>query len=250
MKKPMRIIAVDNIEDMGKAAADIIIGQIESCPKTTLGLATGSTPISLYNELVKAYNRNMVSFKDISTYNLDEYAGLDGADENSYRYFMNTHLFDHIDIDKNRTHVPDGSLSPDAAIGAYRQLLDKAVIDIQVLGIGTNGHIGFNEPGVDFDSRVHLVELDKQTISDNARYFSTEEDVPKQAITMGIADILSARQIILMAGTENKKESVRRVLEGPVGSDCPATALRGHKGLTLIALKSILHDINLNLVKG
>lgn len=236
------------MEDMGKAAARLIIKKIKSDPACTLGLATGSTPLPLYAELVSAYQRGEVSFKKVSTYNLDEYVGLAPENENSYRHFMNANLFDHVDIDIRNTHVPSGLTAPERAVFEYRRLLDAAQINIQVLGIGTNGHIGFNEPGVAFDSNVHVVDLDEQTIQDNARYFDAPGDVPRQAVTMGIADIMAAEEIILMAGTENKRDAIRKVLEGPVSNTCPATILREHKGLTIIALKNVLHDIHLNLI--
>lgn len=244
----MRIIAVDTIDDMGRAAAELVVKKVLENPSCTLGLATGSTPISLYKHLIQAYRKSHISFKNVKTVNLDEYVGLDGNNKNSYRHFMNEHLFEHLDILRENTYVPSGILNAETSIEVYKKLLEAQSIDLQILGIGTNGHIGFNEPGVSFDSRVHKVKLDEQTIKDNSRYFENADEVPKYAITMGIADIMDAKEIILMAGAESKKDAIRKVLEGPVTNDCPATILRKHKGLTIIALKNVLHDINLNLL--
>ncbi|SHI80937.1 glucosamine-6-phosphate deaminase [Dethiosulfatibacter aminovorans DSM 17477] len=244
----MRIIAVDNIEDMGEAAADLIIEKIISKPDCVLGLATGSTPLSLYIRLIRAYEQKTVSYKEVKSFNLDEYRGLEQDNPNSYHYYMKENLFKYIDILPENTYLPSGTMDADEAIRTYKELLKDHQIDIQVLGIGTNGHIGFNEPGVSFESSVHLVELDEQTIEDNSRYFESLDDVPKQAITMGIADIMAAKSIILMAGTENKKNALRCVLEGPVTDECPASILRKHKGLTIVALKNVLNEISLNLL--
>lgn len=242
----MKIVAVDNEQDMGVAAAQIVAAKLQEKADAVLGLATGKTPLSFYDELIKMNKRKHITFKKVKTINLDEYVGILPENRNSYRHYMDTNLFQHIDIDIKNTYLPFGTGSLDESIDSYKKILDRYPRDIQILGVGTNGHIGFNEPGTSFDGTVHVVNLSEQTIHDNSVYFKNIEQVPTQAITMGIREILEAKTIILMAGTDKKREAIRQILEGPISSDCPASILRKHKGLILIVVKNILQDIRFN----
>lgn len=203
-------------------------------PNAVLGLATGSTPIKLYQNLIEGYQKSEISFKHVTSVNLDEYVGLPVGHKETYREFMNNQLFNFIDIDKSNTHVPvsHGDLQQNAK--EYENLLDTLHIDLQLLGLGENGHIGFNEPGEDFDSLTHVVELDQNTRENNARFFDSIEDVPTQAITMGIASIMKANQILVLATGENKQEAVFQMVKGKVSSQFPCTALQNHPNVLVI----------------
>ena len=227
----INLIVTENYEEMSKKAAALFEELLKKKPNANLGLATGSTPIGLYKELIKLNKANEISFKDVKTYNLDEYCDLPKQHEQSYYTFMNENLFKHIDININNTHLPKGE--GDSKINAknYEDILKNTKIDIQLLGIGSNGHIGFNEPGTDFDIGVHEVQLTDNTIKDNARFFENDiNKVPKKAITMGIKNILDVETIILVANGVNKAEAIKKVMSGKIDKNVPASALNLHKG--------------------
>ena len=227
----IQLIITKDYDEMSQKAADIFIELLKKKPNAILGLATGSTPIGLYKKLIEKNKSKEISFKDVITYNLDEYCDLPKDHEQSYYTFMNENLFKHIDINKDNTHLPKGE--GDSTINAknYEDALKKTKIDIQLLGIGSNGHIGFNEPGTDFDIGVHEVQLTENTIKDNARFFENDiNKVPKKAITMGIKNILDADTIILVANGPNKANAIKSVMSGKVDKNVPASALNIHKG--------------------
>lgn len=231
----MKIITVENYEEMSERGAQIIAEAIKSNPCATLGLATGSTPIGLYKRLVEKNKSGEISFKNIRTVNLDEYVGLNGENNQSYRYFMNEQLFDRVDIDKSATHVPCGVAEDmEKECERYTALLKDHPQDIQLLGLGSDGHIGFNEPGSPFEGHTHIVDLTESTIRDNARLFDRIEDVPKRAITMGIADVMQSKAILLLASGANKAAAVKAMVKGEVTEDCPASILQRHENVTVI----------------
>ena len=231
----MKLILAKDEAALGELAAKKFIEVIHKKHDAVLGLATGSSPLSTYAALVDAYRRGEVSFKEVRTLNLDEYVGLDANDEQSYHRFMRENLFDLVDIKPENTYVPNGTIDPDAACGEYDALLDRYPIDLQLLGIGGNGHLGFNEPGTPFSSRTHLVNLTEKTRHDNSRLFASIDEVPKQAITTGIRDILRAKEILLVVMGENKANAVAKMFQDPLSEDCPATVLRTHPNVTIIA---------------
>lgn len=196
----MKILQAKNYDEMSQKAAEFLIERIRRSPDIKLGLATGGTPVGLYAQLVNDQQKNHTSYRDVTTFNLDEYMGLSGEDPNSYRFFMDKHLFNHIDIQKENTHVPSGDkANPQQQCREYEYQIKKhGGIDLQVLGIGSNGHIGFNEPGTSFDTETHMVELTPSTREANARYFNSMSEVPSHAITMGIASIMRSREILLL----------------------------------------------------
>lgn len=231
----MKIIIVENYDEMSDQGAELIAQVIQNAPRATLGLATGSTPIGLYQRLIKKNERGEISFKDVKTVNLDEYVGLNGENEQSYRYFMNVQLFNHVNIDKNNTHVPCGVADDmEKECERYTALLQENPQDIQLLGLGSDGHIGFNEPGSPFKGHTHVVELEESTIRDNARLFARIEDVPRRAITMGIADVMQAKSILLLANGANKAAAVKAMIQGEVDENCPASILQRHNNVTVI----------------
>ncbi|WBW98897.1 glucosamine-6-phosphate deaminase [Oceanirhabdus sp. W0125-5] len=238
----MKIIKVKNINEMGKVTAGIIMEEINKDDSTILGLATGGTPVSTYCNLIKAYKSGNISFKNVKTFNLDEYVGLDGNHPNSYNRFMKEKLFNHIDIKEENTHLPCGVGDLYNACEDYKVLLERNTIHLQILGLGVNGHIGFNEPGVDFNLSVHVEKLDEQTRKDNSRYFKTMKEVPTEAITMGIKDIMRAEKIILLVNGIHKKDAFNKLLNGIETNECPVTILRRHKNLTVI----ITEDLYIN----
>lgn len=232
----MQFIIEETYEDVSRAAADIIAEQIQSKPAAVLGLATGSTPIGTYEELIAKFKRGEVSFKDITTFNLDEYAGLDGDHDQSYRWFMNYHLFDNVDIDKVRTHVPSGnSDDPEKMCEDYEKAIEEAGgVDLQLLGLGHNGHIGFNEPCYEFPVATHYVELTQSTIEANSRLFNSIDEVPTAAYTMGIGTIMKAKKVLLLATGEGKAEIVKKAFKGEVTPQVPASILQSHPDCTII----------------
>ena len=233
----MRIIEAKDKNEAGKIAANMIIDLIGEKGSPTLGLATGSSPESTYSCLVRAYEVGEVSFKDVRTVNLDEYVGLDGSHPQSYRYFMEEKLFSKVDIRQENTHLPNG-MAEDlvAECDRYNEVIRAlAPIDLQLLGIGHNGHIGFNEPGEFFTESTHVVDLTPSTIEANSRFFPTESDVPRRAITMGIGQIMGAKRIILLAFGEEKSAPLRAALQGEITPSCPASVLQHHPNLTVIA---------------
>ena len=227
----IEFIVTNNYDEMSQKAADIFVDFLKKKPNAILGLATGSTPIGLYKKLVEKNKAKEISFKEVITYNLDEYCDLPKDHAQSYYTFMNENLFKHIDINKDNTHLPKGE--GDSKINAqnYEEELRNVKIDIQLLGIGSNGHIGFNEPGTDFEIGVHEVQLTENTIKDNARFFDNDiSKVPKKAITMGIRNILDAETIILLANGVNKANAIKSVMSGVIDKNVPASALNIHKG--------------------
>ena len=227
----IELIITNNYEEMSQKTADIFIDLLKKKPNSILGLATGSTPIGLYKILIEKNKSKIISFKDVVTYNLDEYCDIPKSHEQSYFTFMNQNLFDHIDINKDNTHLPQGEGDSKINSENYDKELNKVKIDIQLLGIGSNGHIGFNEPGTDFDLGVHEVLLTENTIKDNARFFENDiNKVPKKAITMGIKNILSAETIILIANGKNKANAIKNIMKGVADKNVPASALNLHKG--------------------
>ena len=232
----MKLLIEESYEDMSRRAADVIAEVVVEKPNCVLGLATGSTPIGLYADLVSDCKEGEISFKDVSTYNLDEYRGLAGDHDQSYRYFMNVNLFDHVDIDKAATHVPDGACEDaDAACAAYEEAIEAAGgVDIQLLGLGHNGHIGFNEPCDEFPKATHCVTLTESTIQANSRLFDSIDEVPREAYTMGIGTIMKAKKILVVANGEGKADIVRRAFFGPVTPEVPASILQFHPDVTVI----------------
>ena len=238
----MKIIHAKDYEDMSRKAANIISAQVILKPDCVLGLATGSTPIGAYHQLIKWYEKGDIDFSQVHTYNLDEYRGLSHDDVQSYHYFMRDNLFGHINIDQANTHVPDGSnLDAEAACAEYDRIVAAAGYpDLQLLGIGNNGHIGFNEPDDHFSAGTHCVDLTESTIQANSRLFEKEEDVPRQAYTMGTQTIMYARMILVVANGEKKAQAVRDMCYGPVTPSCPASILQLHTNCVLVADEAAL----------
>ena len=232
----MKVYVEKNYDEVSKRAAEIVADQINKKKDSVLGLATGSSPIGLYDILVDKYNAGQLSFKDITTVNLDEYVGLEGTNENSYRYFMNQHLFSKVDINIANTHVPNG-IAEDGKEECinYEKMIDSlGGVDMQVLGLGENGHIGFNEPGTSFDATTHIVDLTESTIKANSRLFDNVDDVPKQAYSMGIKTIMSAKKIVLIVTGSQKADALAKVLNGPVSTEVPGSILQNHPDVTVI----------------
>lgn len=233
------IYVTEDYESMSKKAANMVAGQINLKTDSVLGLATGSTPEGLYKELVTLYNDDDIDFSDVTSFNLDEYYQLPKDNDQSYAYYMNKHLFSLVNIKPENVHIPNGIAADiDAVCNDY----DKAIeahdnIDIQVLGIGTNGHIGFNEPDVKFEAGTHLVSLDKETIEANSRFFDSVDDVPKEAISMGIRNIMHAKKLVLIANGTAKAEVLKEMLFGPVTPNVPASVIQLHNDATVILEK-------------
>ena len=232
----MEIIICENYEEASAKAANVMLEIVKNNPAANLGLATGSTPIKMYELMVEDHEKNGTSYKDVKSYNLDEYYGLENTHPQSYYYFMQKHLFSKIDIKPENVHVPSGAGDIQISCDEYNKMLDENSIDIQLLGIGSNGHIGFNEPGTSFDAVTHVVDLKQSTIEDNARLFfdGKIDDVPKQAISMGISNIMNAKRVLLLAFGKGKAEAVKGMIEGPVTEELPASVLQNHKDVTVI----------------
>lgn len=229
----LKWIEASNYEEMSKLGAEIYIEQLKTKANSIFGLATGSTPIGFYKQLIAQSKEQGLSFADVKTFNLDEYVGIDPENECSYHYFMHDNLFQHIDIKKENVHVPSGLNIEEAA--QYDQKIEAAGgIDIQLLGIGVNGHIGFNEPGTPFENFTHVVELTPSTREVNSVYFNNPEDVPTHAVTMGTESIMNARKIVLLISGESKQEAYDRLRSGEISEDFPASALHNHSDVTVI----------------
>lgn len=240
----MEIRIFENKEELSKVAAQYFIDVINKNDKPVLGLATGSSPLGMYNELIEAYNNQEVDFKNVVTFNLDEYVGINKDHSQSYFKFMRDNLFNHVNIDLEKTHIPCGVNNPEEVCKEYNELLSQNTIDIQILGIGSNGHIAFNEPGTPFTSTTHCVDLQEKTISDNARFFDGDMNlVPKQAITMGLSNIISAKQIILIATGENKAEAIKKLLIGEINEDMPASILQNHNNVVILVDRAAMKEI-------
>ena len=232
----MVIIKASSYEDLSRKAANIISAQVILNKKSVLGLATGSSPLGVYKQLIDWYNKNDVDFSAVTTINLDEYLGLTGESDQSYRYFMNKNFFDYINVKKENTHVPNGLAEDmDAECERYDNLIEEVGgIDVQLLGIGHNGHIGFNEPNMAFERMTHVVDLGERTIEANKRFFDNIDDVPRQAITMGIKSIMQAKKIVLIANGNDKAEILKTAFRGPIVPQVPASILQLHPNLTVI----------------
>lgn len=232
----MNLIIVENYDEISKLAAINIKDVINKKPNAVLGLATGSTPLGTYKELIKMNKENEVDFSNITTVNLDEYIGLSENDTQSYRYFMNENLFNHINIKKENTFVPNGLAKDiDEETKNYDKRIDElGGIDIQFLGIGANGHIAFNEPSDILISGTHLTELAQSTIDANSRFFNSIDEVPKTAISMGLGQIMKSKKIILLAHGEEKANAIKEALSGKITTKNPATMLQMHKDVTII----------------
>lgn len=232
----MKIIKVENYEEMSRKAADIISSEMILNESTVLGLATGSTPIGMYKELIKDFKEGKIDFEKAKSFNLDEYVGLEKNDTNSYRYYMEENLFSHINIPKENTNIPDGTAENlESECKEYEErIAADGGIDIQVLGIGRNGHIGFNEPNGEFQCETHIVDLDEKTINDNARFFDSIEKVPRKAVSMGIKTIMKSRKILLLASGEEKAEAIYKTVNDQIDPSIPASILKLHSNVTII----------------
>lgn len=231
----MKVIVTKNYDEMSEKAFEIVKEVVVNNKNAVLGLATGSTPLGLYAEMIKDHKENGTSYKDVKTLNLDEYAGLDVTSDQSYVYFMRENLFKHIDIDLNNTHIENGkAVNRELECENYNKLIEELPRDLQILGIGSNGHIAFNEPGTAFDSETHIVDLTESTIKDNSRLFERIEDVPRQAFTMGLKNIMHAKKIVVLASGANKAKAVYGMLKGPVTEALPASVLQLHPDCILI----------------
>lgn len=243
----MKIYKAKDYKDMSRKAANIISAQVIMKPNCVLGLATGSTPIGTYDQLVEWYSKGDLDFSEVTTVNLDEYKGLPRTNDQSYYYFMHQHLFDRVNIDPERTNVPNG-MEPDAEkeCGRYEELIRSlGGVDLQLLGLGHNGHIGFNEPGEAFEKETHCVDLTESTIEANKRFFASADDVPKQAYTMGIKTIMQAKKILIVVNGENKADIVERAFFGPVTPEVPASILQLHNDVTLVGDEEALAKIEI-----
>lgn len=243
----MKLIEVRDYEEMSKVAAEYIIQKVAQCPTINLGLATGGTPVGTYKNLIEDHQQNGTSYQKVTTFNLDEYIGLSSVDKNSYRYYMNEHLFNHIDISKDKTFIPRGDTEDfEAECQRYEDLIAKhGGIDLQILGIGNNGHIGFNEPGTSFDSKTHVIDLKSSTIEANARFFPRIEDVPTRAITMGISTIMRSKEILLLISGETKQEALNKLMNESITENFPASVLKNHPFVTIIADHAAVADLKL-----
>lgn len=238
----MRICQVEDYDAVSRMAADLIASQITEKPDCVLGLATGSTPVGAYALLAERQRRGELSFASVRSVNLDEYCGLAPEHVQSYRYFMRKHLFSLVDIRPENTHVPDGLASdPGAECARYDRLIDDlGGIDLQLLGLGHNGHIGFNEPGPAFIPETHPVDLTESTVNANARLFASKDEVPRRALTMGIRAIMQARRVVVIVSGEDKAEAVKKAFAGPVVPCVPASILQLHRDAVLVADKAAL----------
>ena len=241
----MRIYKGKDYADMSRKAANIISAQVIMKPDCVLGLATGSTPIGLYQQLVAWYEKGDLDFSEVRTVNLDEYKGLSRENDQSYYYFMHHNLFDHVNLPAENSHLPNGmEQDSDKECRRYSELIrSMGGVDLQLLGIGHNGHIGFNEPGNAFDNDVHCVDLTQSTIEANKRFFASADDVPKQAYTMGIKTIMQAKKILIVASGEDKADIVRDAFFGPITPKVPASVLQLHNDVTLVADEAALSKI-------
>ena len=243
----MKIIKAKDYDEMSRKAANLIAAQIYVKPNCVVGLATGSTPIGTYKELVAKYEVGDLDFSEVTTVNLDEYKGITKENDQSYYYFMNDNLFSHVNINKERTFLPDGT-EPDSdkACNAYNEIIHSVGgQDLQLLGLGHNGHIGFNEPAADFPLETHCVDLTESTIKANQRFFASYDDVPKQAYTMGIKTIMQAKKVLVVVSGEDKADIVQKAFFGPVTPEVPASVLQLHPDCTVVADAAALSKVNM-----
>ena len=230
----MKVIIAKDYEDGARKAADIIEKIVRDNPSCTLGLATGSSPVGMYRELARRCKEEGLDFSKVHSVNLDEYVGLDGTHDQSYRYFMNNNLFDHINIDKANTYVAKGTGDVAANLKEFNEILDRTDVDIQVLGVGPDGHLGFNQPGTPFESRAWVTEMNPELEERIRRETQTPRDKWLGGVTLGLRDIMHARRIVLVAKGANKRQAVWRMLRGPVTPDVPASILQLHQDVTII----------------
>ena len=232
----MKFITVDTYEKLSRQAANIISAQVILKPDSVLGLATGSSPLGTYKQLIEWYEMGDIDFNKVTSVNLDEYVGLDGTNDQSYRYFMNKNFFEHINIDLGNTFVPNGCAVDLAGEGKRydEHIAELGGIDLQLLGIGLDGHIGFNEPDKYFVKSTHVVELHESTIKANSRFFASEDEVPKKAITMGMVSIMQAKKILLIASGKEKRDILEKAFYGPITPEIPASILQLHPDITVI----------------
>ncbi|WP_434324150.1 glucosamine-6-phosphate deaminase [Mycoplasma capricolum] len=241
----MKVIILENQDQVASKAAQIIKDQIKAKPNCVLGLATGSTPIKTYEKLIKMYQENQISFKDVTSFNLDEYKDIDPTNKQSYHYFMQHQLFNFIDINKNNCYIPNANLYENPKL--YDQQIKNANgIDLQLLGLGVNGHIGFNEPNTDFDSLTQILDLTDSTIKANSRFFDSIDKVPTKAISMGLKSIMNAKKILLLATGINKSEAVYHLIEGEITITWPCSILQQHNDVTVIIDKSAASQLTKN----
>lgn len=242
----MEVRKFDSLDELNQAAAAMIIEAVKETPDLVLGLSTGNSPVGVYQNLIADHRANGTSYKAVTTFNLDEYEGLDGQSPQSYRFFMNEQLFNHLDVAMENTHVPSGIGDLAENCREYEGLIqDAGGIAIQLIGIGTNGHIAFNEPGTSFDSLTHIAELSQATIDSNAKYFPNPSDIPARAISMGIQSIMNARKVIMVAFGKSKAEAIKGMLEGSVSTNLPASVLQRHPDAVILLDKeaaSLLSD--------
>lgn len=235
----MKVIVCDNYEEMSEQGARIVASQLTLKPNSILGLATGSTPVGMYSRLGELYKEGKVDFSSVSSFNLDEYYPITPDNSQSYYYFMEENLFSKVNIDRANTHIPNGnSADPDEECRKYDEMIDKSAgVDLQILGIGQNGHIGFNEPDDALFVGTHVTELTESTIKANSRFFNSIDEVPTKALTMGIATIMKARKIIILANGKNKHNAVKELLNDKINTHVPATLLKVHPDVVLICDK-------------
>lgn len=232
----MEVVIKRDYDEMSKAAAQIVVDVLNTKPNAVLGMATGSTPLGLYQELVRLHNEQQLDFSRVTTFNLDEYVGLPQNHPQSYYYFMHEHFFQHVNIPRQNINIPSGTTSNYPAFCQWyeKRIAECGGIDVQILGIGTDGHIAFNEPTSSLSSRTRLKTLSEQTIDDNARFFERREDVPIYAITMGVGTILDARKLVLIASGKSKAKAIAQTVEGPVTSMVTASAIQLHRDAIVI----------------
>ncbi|WP_258360816.1 glucosamine-6-phosphate deaminase [Moorella sulfitireducens (nom. illeg.)] len=247
----MKILVARDYQHMSRLGACVVTAVLKGKPNLVLGLATGATPLGLYRELVKLYQEGRLDFSRVTTFNLDEYYGLSSSDPHSYHYYMEENFFRHINIRRENIHLPPGQPGDvAAACAAYEAAIAAAGgIDLQILGIGRNGHIGFNEPGAALNARTHLIDLAPETILANARFFASIDAVPRQAISMGMGSIMKARRILLLASGRDKAAAVAAALEGPVTTMVPASLLQLHPGVTVVLDRAAAEKLH-SVVKG
>lgn len=245
MKNNMRILTVESYDEMSRQAANIVASLVRLNPTAVLGLATGGTPVGMYKELVKKHQKGTLDFSGVTTFNLDEYYPIEPTNSQSYYYYMNENLFNHINIPEDRIHIPNGmSKEIEKECGIYEKMIvDAGGIDLQVLGIGPNGHIGFNEPDIKFEAGTHLVDLDQHTIEANSRFFNSIEEVPTKAISMGIRTIMQAKKIILLANGKSKAKVIKEMVLGDISPKVPASILQLHNDVTLIIDKDAAEEL-------
>lgn len=242
----MKVIIAENYEDGAKKAADIIEKIVRDNPGCTLGLATGSSPVGMYRELARRCSEEGLDFSKVHSVNLDEYVGLDGTHDQSYRYFMDSNLFNHINIDKNNTYVAKGTGDVQANLKEFNDILNQTDIDIQVLGVGPDGHLGFNEPGETLYDGAHEEVLDDSTIEANKRFFATKEDVPTHAITMGMGNIMRAKRLLMIINGNKQEAATKLLIEDRIDPKCPCTFMRMHRDATVIIEKKLADEIGYN----